>query len=123
MLLPRLIDLGLFMGLMLTFALSGLTASGHFPAEHRGQALRSGGGVIVLWIAIASAVIVLGATIAIAIERLPLYAAIIAGGAMLLAAPLVLQRFPDSFVDGPIGLLTFTGLGLTLLAVYHLSAG
>jgi hypothetical protein len=40
--LPPLTDLVLFMGLTLAFALSGLTVSGHFPAEHRGQALLKG---------------------------------------------------------------------------------
>jgi hypothetical protein len=116
MTLPPLLDLGLFMGLVLAFALFGLTASGHFPSEHRAETLRTGLGALILWGTIAAAVVVLGAALLVAAERLPLYASIIGGGAMLLVAPLVLQGFPDSFVDGRTGLLTFAGVGL-LVAV------
>ena len=51
-------------------------------------------------------------------QRLPLYAAVIGGGAMVLFAPLLLQPFPDSFVNGRQGLLIFAGLaaGLALVA-------
>jgi hypothetical protein len=43
---------------------------------------------------------------------------VIGGGAMVLFAPLLLQPFPDSFVNGRRGLLTFAGIaaGLTLVA-------
>jgi hypothetical protein len=43
--------------------------------------------------------------------------AIIVGGGVLLVAPLILQLFPDSFVDGRSGLLVFAGLGAVLSLV------
>ena len=120
--LPPLVDLGVFMGLVLAFALFGLTASGHFPAEHRATSLRAGAGVIILWATIAAALAILGAALLMAIDRLPLYASVIGGGAMLLIAPLILQGFPDSFVDGPAGLLTFSAMGLLLVAAARFTA-
>jgi hypothetical protein len=47
----------------------------------------------------------------------PLHAAVIGGGLMVLIAPLLLQPLPDSFVDGAGGLLMFAGLGLGLALV------
>lgn len=117
--MPPLLDLAVFMGLVLAFALFGLTASGHFPAEHRGDGLRSGLGAALLWMSIAGACVVLVAAVLLAM-RLPLYASVIGGGAMLLVAPLVLQGFPDRFVDGRVGLITFSGLGLCLVAASRL---
>ena len=38
-------------------------------------------------------------------QHVPLYAAVIGGGAMVLFAPLLLQPFPDSFVNGRRGLV------------------
>lgn len=118
--MPPLADLAVFMGLVLAFALFGLTASGHFPAEHRSAALRSAFGTALLWLSIACAVVVLGAALLLAVERLPVYASVIGGGAMLLVAPLILQGFPDRFVDGHAGLVAFAGLGLSLVAVSRL---
>jgi hypothetical protein len=48
----------------------------------------------------------------------PLYAAVIGGGAMVLFAPLLLQPFPDSVVNGRRGLVIFTALatGLTVIS-------
>ena len=118
--MPPLLDLAVFMGLVLAVALVGLTASGHFPAEHRGDGLRNGLGAVLLWVSIAGAGVVLVAAVLLAMERLPLYASVIGGGAMLLVAPLVLQGFPDRFVDGRAGLITFSGLGLCLVVASRL---
>lgn len=104
------------MGLVLAFSLCGLTASGHFPPEHRNPTLRSRAGAVILWGSLTCAVLVLGAALLLAMQRLPLYAAVIGGGAMLLVAPLILQAFPDAFVDGRRGLLSFAALGLMLVA-------
>ena len=51
-------------------------------------------------------------------QHVPLPAAVIGGGAMVLFAPLLLQPFPDSFVNGRRGLLIFAGIatGLALIA-------
>lgn len=120
--LPPLTDLAVFMGLVLAFALFGLAASGHFPAEHRAPVFQTVSGRAILWFSIACAVIVFGAAVLLAVERLPAYASVIGGGAMLLAAPLILQGFPDAFVDGRVGLVTFAGLGLFLVAASRLIA-
>ena len=114
MTLPPLPELALFMALVLVLSLYGLTVSGHFPVEHRAAALRSGTGRFVLWatLALFGALLLLAALFAW--QRVPLYAAVLGGGAMVLIAPLLLQPFPDRFVNGRRGLLTFAGIGLGL---------
>jgi hypothetical protein len=116
MTLPPLTDLALFMAAVLLIALYGLSASGHFPAEHRATALKSGAGAAVFWGTLALASAAAPAVLASGLARLPWYAAVIGAGLMLLVAPLVLQRFPDRFVDGARSLLVFGG-GAAVLAV------
>ena len=118
MALPPLPELALFMALVLVLSLYGLTVSGHFPEEHRDASLQAGLGPLLLWGTIALCAALTLAALAFAWQRLPLYAAVIGGGAMVLIAPLLLQPLPDSFVNGRRGLLTFAGLaaGLTLVA-------
>jgi hypothetical protein len=106
--------LAMFMGLVLVLALCGLTVSGHFPAEARDPRLQTTIGKVTLWATIAVALLVAIAAIVLAWRRLPLYAAIIGGGAMLLIAPQLLRPLPDSFVNGRRGLLVFAALGLAL---------
>jgi hypothetical protein len=115
--LPSLQDLALFMAQMLVLGLYGLTVSGHFPAEFRAPSLRGTSGALLLWgtIAIAAAASVL--LLVFASRRVELPFAIIGGGAMLLAAPLLLRPFPDSFVNGRRGLVTFAGLAAALSAI------
>jgi hypothetical protein len=107
-------ELAVFMALVLVLSLYGLTVSGHFPEEHRTASLRTGGGQALLWgtIALCAALALAAATFAWL--RVPLSAAIIGGGAMMLIAPLLLQPLPDSFVNGRRGLLIFAGLGIGL---------
>jgi hypothetical protein len=90
----------LFMALVLAAALHGLAASGHFPAQHRAPALTSGGGAAILYGTTAIVVVALAAGIVGAWRALPWPAAVIGGGGMLLAAPVVLRMFSDRFVDG-----------------------
>ena len=118
MALPPHPELGLFMALVLVLSLYGLTVSGHLPEEHRDPALRVGLGPLLLWGTIVLCAALTLAALVFAWQRLPLYAAVIGGGSMLLFAPLLLQPFPDSFVNGRRGLLTFAGLatGLVLIA-------
>jgi len=108
------IVLAVFALLVMTAALCGLTASGHFPAEHRGEALRSPAGWALLWGTMAGGVLTALVALFIAWIALPWTWAVIVGGGMLLVAPLVLQRFPDSFVDGRAGLVVFAGAGALL---------
>ena len=118
MALPPLPELALFMALVLVLALYGLTVSGHFPEEHRAASLKTVGGSLLLWGTIALCAALTIAALAFAWQQLPAPAAIIAGGAMVLIAPLLLQPLPDSFVNGRRGLITFTiiGVGLALAA-------
>jgi hypothetical protein len=103
--------LAAFALLVMSAALYGLTASGQFPSEHRAEALKSPAGAAILWGTMAVGVMTTVIALAVAWLALPWYAAVIVGGATLLIAPLVLQLFPDSFVDGRSGLLVFAGLG------------
>jgi hypothetical protein len=113
--LPYWPQLLLFMGAMMLIALYGLTVSGHFPAEFRGEALKGNSGAIALWVSIAVAASATGLTLLRGWETLPWYAVVIGAGAMLLFAPLLLRPLPDSFVNGRGGLVVFSG-GAALLA-------
>jgi hypothetical protein len=117
MALPPLPELSLFMGLVLVLSLYWLTASGHFPEEHRAASLKTAGGQVVLWGTMVLAALLTLAALAFAWARLPIPAAVIGGGLMVLVAPLLLQPLPDSFVDGPRGLVIFVALGTALAVV------
>lgn len=108
--LPDWTALALFAATVLAVALHALAVSGHFPAEHRRATLRDGLGAAILWGTIVVAVLAGGAAVVFALWRLPGYAAVIAGGLAVLAAPMVLQVFGDAFVDGRRGLVVFAGL-------------
>jgi hypothetical protein len=114
MALPPLPELSVLMALVLVLSLYGLAVAGHFPAEHRAPSLRTAGGRLVLWGTLALCALLLLPALALAWQRIPVYAAVIGAGAMALIAPLILQPMPDSFVDGRLSLLTFTGLALAL---------
>jgi hypothetical protein len=118
MALPPLLPLAVFMALVLVLSLYGLTVSGHFPEEHRAASLKTAGGRLLLWGTIALCAALTITALTFAWRHLPLPAAIIGGGAMVLIAPLLLQPLPDTFVNGRRGLLTFTiiGVGLALTA-------
>jgi hypothetical protein len=111
------LSLVMFMALMLSVSLYGLTASGHFPREHRAERLRSGAGAAILWVSMAASAAAAVCAVAYAARTLPWHAAIIGGGLALLIAPLLLQPFPDSFVDGRRGLVTFTAASVVLAAI------
>jgi hypothetical protein len=100
-------ELVLFMSGVGFVALYGLTVSGHFPAEFRADELKGGAGAIIMWGTIVVTCVAAVTTLIVAWIVLPWYAIAIGGGAMLLAAPLLLRPFPDWFVNGRAGLLTF----------------
>jgi hypothetical protein len=106
-----------FMLLLLNASLCGLAVSGHFPAEHRAPALRSGAGRLILFGSLALCLACVFGGIALIWHTVPWYAAVIGGGATALATPLVLQRFPDAFVNGRGAPLTFGGLSLLMLVL------
>ncbi len=101
----------------MALSLYALTVSGHFPAEHRAPSLTTPLGRLLLW---GTLVLCAGLTVLLiqfAWRHVPLYAAAIGGGAMLLAAPLLLRPLPDSFVNGRRGLLVFAGLAFCLVLI------
>ena len=104
-----ILPLVLFTLLMFVLSLHGLSASGHFPREHRAAALRSPLGVVILHGTILIALTALIAGLWAAWRLIPWYAAVIAGGFAILAAPLVLQGFSNSFVDDHRSRLSFAG--------------
>jgi hypothetical protein len=105
------------MAQVLVLALYGLTVSGHFPAELRTASLCSGSGALLLWGTIALAATASVLLVVFAWRRVELPFAVIGAGAMLLAAPLLLRPFPDRFVNGRRGLVTFAGLAAALSAL------
>jgi hypothetical protein len=87
---------------------------------NRTPALASGLGGIVLYGTIAVVITSLVVALLAAWRLIPWYAAVIGGGLAILVAPLVLQQFPDRFVDGRASLLSFAAAGalLALLLVW-----
>src|SRR5258707_14096054 len=104
-----ILPLVLFMALLLAVALCGLAASGQFPREHRSPALQSGAGPLILFGSLALALLCLAAGLWLAGRATPWYAIVIGGGAVLLAAPLLLRPLPDAFVTGPGPACAFSG--------------
>lgn len=103
-----------FAALLLAAALLALSASGHFP--RRAGSSRAPG-TLVLWASIIAGVAATAVGIATAWRHLPWPPAIIAGGLAVLAAPLVLQQFPDRFVDGRGALAAFGGGAVALALI------
>ena len=116
-----LVPLALFTMLMLAVSLHGLTASGHFPRETRLPAMATGAGPIILWLTILIVLACLLLGLFAAWRLIPWYAAVIGGGGGILVAPLVLQWFPDRFVDGKRGLISFAAAALLLTLFLALS--
>lgn len=115
--LTQIFELALFMALFLSVSMYALAASGHFPREHRAQKFETGIGRMVLFGTIALSIVC--ATLGVYFVRasVPWYAAVIGGGAMVLAAPLVLQLFSDRFVDGRTSLLALSGAAILFSGV------
>jgi hypothetical protein len=121
--LSAVFPLVLFTALLLALSLHALAASGHFPRTRRGAELASGTGSAMLYgsMAIVMACLLIG--LGSAWHLIPWYAAVIGGGLAILVAPLVLQQFPDRFVDGRASLLAFAAASLVLaLALIWLAA-
>ncbi|MFV0296370.1 MAG: hypothetical protein ACK5JT_09665 [Hyphomicrobiaceae bacterium] len=106
----------LFAGAMLAISMYVLAVAGHFPVEHRSQALRSRLGHMILWLTVCVAALAMLLALVLAWQRLPIAPAIILGGLGVLVAPLCLQPLPDSFVDSWAGLLMLSGASVILVA-------
>jgi hypothetical protein len=107
----------MFMALVLSVSLYGLTVSGHFPSEHRSEQFRTGAGAAILCLSMAATAAASVCAVAYAARTLPWYAGVIGGGLAVLIAPLLLQPLPDSFVDGRHGLLAFAAASIVLAAI------
>ncbi|MFM9850830.1 MAG: hypothetical protein ACKVP3_27360 [Hyphomicrobiaceae bacterium] len=107
--------LAVFVALVLSVSLYGLTVSGHFPSEHRGETLHTASGAAVLWLTLLICVAATAYAVAFASRTLPWYVAVLGAGGALLIAPLLLQPLPDTFVNGRRGLVTFA-LAASVLA-------
>jgi hypothetical protein len=119
---PHWLWLGLFTAGMLAAALYGLAASGHFPAAARSDRFKSGAGALVLWATLILTALSAADMIVQSWWVLPWHFSLLGGGAMLLFAPLVLQAFPDSFVDGRRALLAFSACAVVLAALMRVTA-
>lgn len=114
-------DLGLFMALMLAVTLYGLAVSGHFPWSQRPASSRSAAGAALTWLTLLVAVAAAAAAVRFAWMRLPWPAIVIAGGLVLLFAPLLLRPLPDWFVDGWGALIVFAAAaGALALVGWHM---
>lgn len=107
MLLNHWIVLACFSGLVLAASLHLLAASGHFPRQVRTDEIGKGAGPVILHGTIVAVVIAVAIGLALILQAVPWYAAILGGGLAALSAPLVLPKFSDRFVDGIPALLVF----------------
>jgi hypothetical protein len=118
--LTQIFELALFMALFLSVSMYALAASGHFPREHRAQMFETGFGRAVLFGTIALSIVCAALGVYFVRASVPWYAAVIGGGAMVLAAPLMLQLFSDRFVDGRTSLLALSGAAIFFSGVMAL---
>jgi hypothetical protein len=112
--LMQIVNLVLFMALLLAASMYALAASGHFPVEHRSKKFKTAPGRLILFGTIALSLVCVAFGIYFVQASVPWYAAVIGGGAVVLAAPLLLQLFSDRFVDGRSSLLAFSGAAACL---------
>jgi hypothetical protein len=111
------LPLALLMALVLSVSMHGLAASGHFPEEHRSAALRAGAGALILFGSLLISLLSLAAGIVLAVRMIPWFAAVIGGGATVLAAPLVLRLLPHAIVNGRMALIVLSGAAAVVAAI------
>jgi hypothetical protein len=111
------LPLALLMALVLSVSMHGLAASGHFPREHRSAALSAGAGALILFGSLLISLLSLAAGLVLAARMIPWYAAVIGGGATVLAAPLVLRLLPDAVVNGRMALIVLSGAAAVVAAI------
>ncbi|MGD9804460.1 MAG: hypothetical protein AB7E81_18100 [Hyphomicrobiaceae bacterium] len=112
--LPDWPALAIFCGLVLSVTLYALTLSVHFPAEHRRASLRGGAGNAVLWGTSGIAIVAVVMALRLGVSVLPGHVSVLAGGATILVAPLLLKPLPDSLIDDRAGLVIFAALAAML---------
>jgi hypothetical protein len=87
--------------------LYGLTVSGHFPASARSNELQTPVATFVIALTLLMSGLAAMILIGVAVIALPWTTIIIAGGGAVLAGPVLLRVFPDDFVDGLGGMVSF----------------
>jgi hypothetical protein len=107
----------LFVLVVFAATLQGLAASGHFPIEDKSAKATFRPTRVTLFGSIAVTILALVAGIIVALRLTSWSVAIIAGGLVLLFAPLVLRLFPDRFVDGAGALVAFAAAALASAAI------
>jgi len=105
------------MGGVLVVFIFIVTVSTHFPAGHRVQALRRTAGTALIFCSSALVAMTAITGLVLAYHAIPWYAAVIGGGAMILAAPYTLHPLSDDFVNGPRALIVLSALALAIMLV------
>jgi len=109
------------MALVLAASLYGLAASGHFPRPDKSSAPALGVGSLPLLGSMALVIAAFASGLIAALHHIPWYTAVIGGGLSVLSAPLVLQWFPDRFVDNRGALFAFTASSAALAMLLMLA--
>ncbi len=110
-----------FAALLLSASLHLLSAVDHFPKVERRAEFRTVPGSLLLHGSIALVLIAVAAGLWLTFSIAPWYAGVLAGGAGVLVAPLILPNFSDRFVDGFGALVVFTLFSyLSLAAIWLL---
>ena len=118
--LPSLSPLLLLMATALVSCMFVVVVAGHFPVQSRAEKFTTLSGLLVLWGSICVVVISSLGTVYFSAMALPLYATIIGGGLMVLAAPLAVQPFSNHIVDSKQVLLALAAVSLALcIAAYR----
>ena len=113
--LPSWPHLAVLMALVLTLCLFAIFMAGHFPYASRDRSLKTPAATLVIWATIFIAGCTAILSLAFAVKTLPWYAVVIGSGLVILAAPLVAQMFPDSFVNSRAAMLILAATMLLLL--------
>jgi hypothetical protein len=103
-----------FSALIAIIAVFALSLSGHFPAEPKKRELKDWPGRALLVSCIIVVAFCTAKALGLAMGHLPAPIAIIGAGGSLLAAPLLLQKLPDSFIDSRGGLAALAGVAAVL---------
>ena len=109
--------LALFIVGLTLLTLYGLTVSGHFPASARSKELQTAIATLVIAATLLGSGLAAVILIGIAIPALHWTTIIVAGGGVVLAGPVLLRAFPDDFVDGLAGMVSFAFGALAIALV------
>lgn len=115
--MPPPIESMTFMAGVLVVFIFIVTVAAHFPAEARRPSLRGTAGTALIFCSSALVATSAIAGLILAYHAIPWYAAVIGGGAMILAAPYTLHPLSDDFVNGPSALIVLGALAMVVTLV------